>query len=265
MPFFPVDGGRLYYETHGSGPALIFAHGLGGNHLSWWQQVPAFREHYTCVVFAHRGFWPSEEEPGGPGPAAFADDLTALIDYLGLAEVRLVAQSMGGWSCLGYALREPARVRALVMAATTGTYAPTKPAPAAAAAEAAALWDQGIHPAAGARMAREQPARHFLYRSIDALASDLDKEAIRTTLAALRTTPAAAVAALAAPVLCITGEEDIVIPPDAVAELTALIPGARLARVPAAGHSVYFERPAVFNRLMGVFLATVDPETDAER
>ena len=30
---------EIYYEVAGSGPAVIFAHGLGGNHLSWWQQV----------------------------------------------------------------------------------------------------------------------------------------------------------------------------------------------------------------------------------
>jgi pimeloyl-ACP methyl ester carboxylesterase len=55
MPFLPRDGCQLYYETHGAGPALVFAHGLGGGHLSWWQQVPHFRDRYTCVTFDHRG------------------------------------------------------------------------------------------------------------------------------------------------------------------------------------------------------------------
>ena len=38
------DGASLYYEVHGKGPALVFAHGLGGNHASWWQQVPVFAD-----------------------------------------------------------------------------------------------------------------------------------------------------------------------------------------------------------------------------
>ena len=59
MPFLALPAGRLYYEVAGSGPALLFAHGLGGNHLSWWQQVPYFSERFTCVTFAHRGFAPS--------------------------------------------------------------------------------------------------------------------------------------------------------------------------------------------------------------
>ena len=39
---------QLHYEVHGpaigSAPAIIFAHGAGGNGLSWWQQVPAFSD-----------------------------------------------------------------------------------------------------------------------------------------------------------------------------------------------------------------------------
>src|SRR5439155_642008 len=75
MPFLSRPSCELYYETHGSGPALVFAHGLGGSHLSWWQQIPHFRERYTCVIFAHRGFGPSREAPGGPGPPAVVEDL----------------------------------------------------------------------------------------------------------------------------------------------------------------------------------------------
>jgi pimeloyl-ACP methyl ester carboxylesterase len=47
MPIVRLHGGDLYYETHGSGPALVFAHGIGGNRLSWWQQVPYFRDRYS--------------------------------------------------------------------------------------------------------------------------------------------------------------------------------------------------------------------------
>ena len=56
MPFLSVNDIRLYYEVHGDGPAIVFAHGAGGNHLSWWQQVPFFQAHYRCVIFDHRAF-----------------------------------------------------------------------------------------------------------------------------------------------------------------------------------------------------------------
>jgi 3-oxoadipate enol-lactonase len=106
----------IYFEVTGSGPALVFAHGLGGNHMSWWQQVPFFAGRYTCVTFAHRGFAPSLTD--NPDPAEFAGDLAALVKHLGVERAALVAQSMGGWTCLDFAIHYPRRVSALVMAAT---------------------------------------------------------------------------------------------------------------------------------------------------
>jgi 3-oxoadipate enol-lactonase len=259
MPYLRRPGCDLHYEVHGTGPALLFAHGLGGNHLSWWQQIPHFATRYTCVAFSHRGFGRSREDPDGPGPAAFVDDLSALIDRLGFTDVRLVAQSMGGWTCLGYALRAPDRVRGLVMASTFGSLAdPELDALLASRRIATDRFTDDIHPAAGARMAREEPALHFLYREIDALNENLDRAAVLGTLIALRTTPPAALARLTMPVLCLVGEDDAVIPPDSVAILASRIPNAKLVRVPDAGHSIYFERPATFNREVDEFLATVE-------
>jgi len=118
--FVQNAGAEIYYERTGSGPAIVFAHGLGGNHMSWWQQVPHFSSSYTCVTFAHRGFSPSRLTSGSLDPELFEQDLLALVDHLELAEVRLVAQSMGGRACLYFALHHPQRVRGLVMASTRG-------------------------------------------------------------------------------------------------------------------------------------------------
>ncbi|HML12644.1 MAG TPA: alpha/beta hydrolase [Xanthobacteraceae bacterium] len=259
-------GCRLYYEVTGAGPAIVFAHGLGGNHLSWWQQVPHFAGRYTCVTFAHRGFAPSSEIPGGPDPADYAGDLGALIDHLSLGQVFLVAQSMGGWACLDYALARPERVRALVLASTAGAIArratllrdpPALDAwIARAAAARTAMQRDGVQPAAGARMAREQPALHFLYREVDAIAgAKLDKEALRARMIALQTRPPNDLARLGLPTLFITGEEDVVFPPLLAPALAALMPHARVAPVAAAGHSVYFERAEIFNRLVEEFFS----------
>jgi 3-oxoadipate enol-lactonase len=261
--FIQSAGAEIYYECTGSGPAIVFAHGLGGNHLSWWQQVPHFSQRYACVTFAHRGFSPSRVTSGTVDPTLFEGDLLALVDHLQLTEVRLVAQSMGGWTCLNVALRHPKRVRALVMAATGGAVdlntldaADRKDIESWVAAHKgmeAELRKRGIHPAAGERMAREQPALEFLYREIDRLSSGFDKEALRAKLLAARTRPAADLKQLTVPVLFISGTEDVVFPPPAAAALASLVPGAQLESVPEAGHSVYFQRPEVFNRVVSNF------------
>jgi pimeloyl-ACP methyl ester carboxylesterase len=252
---------EIHYEVYGKGPAVVFAHGLGGNHLSWWQQVAHFAPTHTCVVFAHRGFPPSSPAPGQNAPDFYADDLSALVEHLGLKDLALVAQSMGGWTCLEYALREPRRVRALVMASTSGAVDfsqlknPEVDAWSGQSASALAeLQARGIHPAGGERMAREQPALAQLYGQISELAPASFRDEVRKRIRETRRRPPALLKELPMPVLFITGDEDWVFPPAAGPALAKLAPRGSAVRVPAAGHSVYFERAAKFNELIGSLL-----------
>ena len=80
MPFANINGIELYYETHGEGPALVLAHGGGGSHLSWWQQVPAFSDAYQVLVFDHRGFGRSVCPPEHQNALYFETDLLAILD-----------------------------------------------------------------------------------------------------------------------------------------------------------------------------------------
>jgi pimeloyl-ACP methyl ester carboxylesterase len=255
---------RIAYQRVGAGPPLVFAHGLGGCFMSWWQQVAHFAPRYTCISFSHRGFWPSSAPPEGPDPAAYAADLAALVDQLDLGDIRLVCQSMGGWTGVEYALLRPNRVKGLVLAATTGTLDPNQMRQperdrladwaGQSASARAELVQHHIHPAAGAIMAEAQPALHLLYGQLDALSAGLDKEAVRARLGAIRTRPPAALAAAGCPVLFIPGGQDIVIPPFAARAMAAELPNARVAPIPAAGHSGYFEHAAAFNALVEAFL-----------
>jgi pimeloyl-ACP methyl ester carboxylesterase len=258
-------GSTIYWEATGSGPAVVFAHGLGGNHMSWWQQVAHFSQEWTCVTFAHRGFAPSTAIEGGPDPADYADDLAALISHLDLPDVRVVGQSMGGWTAVEYALRRPPGLKGIALAATTGSIsvANLREPERSQLAEWAAfgeqfvpkLWAAGMHPACGARMAAEQPAMHLLYRQVDGLNAHWDKEALRRRLMASRTRPPEDLRKVACPILFIPNDEDVVIPPFAADAIAAVVPGAKVAHIEDAGHSGYWERPAAFNRILGEFLA----------
>ena len=254
------------YEVTGEGPAILFAHGLGGNHMSWFQQVAHFAPTHTCVTFAHRGFYPSSMPPGGPDPAAYADDLAALIAHLGLADYRLVAQSMGGWGCVEFGLRKPAGLRAMVLAATTGTLDSKRIPPrflqrlaaweTASTATMEALAKAGIHPAAGARMAAEQPAMHLLYKHIDDQNAGLDKNALRLKLMQGRVRAPEDLAQIPCQVLMLANDEDMVIPPVGLEGVADVNENASFALIEKAAHSGYFERPATFNHLVERFFGT---------
>ncbi|MBI1245328.1 MAG: alpha/beta fold hydrolase [Alphaproteobacteria bacterium] len=259
--FLERKGALIYYEDAGEGPAIIFAHGLGGNHLSWWQQVPHFRARFRCVTFAHRGFLPSTCEAGVPDPLDYAGDVAALADHLGLGTFAYVGQSMGGWGGVELALSHPGRLEALVLAATSGTLDPRQANPAGYAdwraksdATVELLRARAVHPAVGATLAAANPAFHHLYRAIDALSHGLDKNALRARLMATRKRPLADAAGIKVRTLFVTGSEDVVFPSCCAAALAAACADARHEQIAGAGHSAYFDKPAEFNATVQRFL-----------
>ena len=250
MPKVQVNGIELYYEVHGDGPALVFAHGAGGNHLSWWQQVPVFSRQYRCVTFDHRGFGQSPDVPNGPGSQAFVQDLKELLDHLKIERASLVAQSMGGRTCLGFTLEHPERVQALVMADTTGGFGDARMAQLRAEGETAIAGPNPPPRTYARHFPQEQPAQAFLYEQIRALNPPRrEVPAPGPTVDQVR--------ALRTPTLLIVGEHDVIAPPALIKMFQGYIPHARLAEVAGAGHSVYFEKPAEFNRAVLDFLAEV--------
>ncbi|MBL8571020.1 MAG: alpha/beta hydrolase [Phreatobacter sp.] len=258
------DGAVIHYEVAGEGPPMVFAHGLGGNHLSWWQSAPVFAQNHKVVVFSHRGFSPSTAPGGLPDPKLYAGDLVALLDALSIPKAVIVGQSMGGWTAVETALAAPERVAGIVMACTSGSFdydrfgdpgvkAWREAAPKAIAALAA----RGIHRAAGARMADEQPDLHALYRGIDRLTSGLDKNEVGNRIRVMRTRGAEDAAKIACPALFVIGEEDLLICPRGIELVAGTLPKARTVTVPVSGHSVYFERATLFNATVEGFLAEI--------
>jgi len=121
MPFMQRGAFRMYYKDHGGEgrPVVLFLHGAGGNHLSWWQQVPAFGSQYRCITADQRGFGQSPD-PGQLGPAELGRDALALLDHLSVKEAAIVSQSMGGWAAVLAAVEQPQRFWAVVLANTVG-------------------------------------------------------------------------------------------------------------------------------------------------
>lgn len=255
MSYARVNGIDLYYESHGAGAAVVFLHGRGGNHLSWYQQVPAFRDRYRCITIDHREFGLSREAPDGPGRRAFVEDLRQLLEHLEVRRACLVGQSMGGFTALSYAVRYPERVSGVVLSDTSGGIRDDRIL-SAFRHRLPSLPDDVAVRALSSGFRQRDPVRAFLYAEIGRLAPP-----VRESLEALLTSedgPAAQeLDNYAIPTLVIGGEDDIVVPPDVARIVAECLRGARLSIVPGAGHSVYFEKPADFNRILGEFLDTL--------
>ena len=168
MPHVESGTAKIYYELHGDdGPAIVFAHGAGGNTAIWWQQVPHFARSHRVVTFDHRRFGRSTCPSDDFHPRHFPGDLLAILDACGIDRAALVCQSMGGWTGVRTALEHPERVACLALCGTPGGIV-TPQVLEGAAKVAATAREEGVR--GNAALAPDYPAREpamaFLYDQI---------------------------------------------------------------------------------------------------
>ncbi len=253
-----VTGGQLVYDEFGEGPeTIVFVHGAGGNHLSWWQQIPVYRERFRCVTYEVRG-WGQSRDDSGEGRRAFARDLGELMDALGIAEAVLVGQSMGGFTILPFAVRNPQRVRGLLMADTfLGIDAPELIEEMRQAVQAAQDNQEsgGLTRMVGPAYLRRNPNGVFLYNQIRGLNPPPDPSQSLSFGQDDGAVAKAELSALTMPVFFLAGAEDAIIPAELIERAAEMVPGAQYFQIPLAGHSVYWEQPEDFNRILDALLA----------
>lgn len=121
MPAFDINGIELSVEQAGSGPPLLLLHGFTGSAANWSEHARVFAASFTTYAIDLIGHGRSESPPD---PQRYrvercVDDLTVLLDRLGIETTGLLGYSMGGRVALRLALAVPARIRALVLESTS--------------------------------------------------------------------------------------------------------------------------------------------------
>ena len=87
---------NLYYEDHGSGPAVILISGWPFDSRSWEPQVHTLlTAGYRVITYDRRGFGRSSRPAGGYDFDTLAADLDKLLTTLDLQDVTLVGLSLG--------------------------------------------------------------------------------------------------------------------------------------------------------------------------
>lgn len=261
MPYATINGIDLYYESHGSGPAVVFAHGAGGNHLSWWQQIPVFSQTYRCITFDHRAFGLSRDGEGEArlGRRGFHEDLRELLDQLSIEQAALVAQSMGGRTAVGFALRNPGRCRAMVLAGTTGGAVTDEVREMQAAHRETDIGRRTLmQRAVSPQLRQRSEAMDFLYRSIGRLNPPRPKDFL-APIPGYKGSSAERLSEADFPVLFLVGRNDTIVPPDVVDMCHRAVPGSQYAVIEDSGHSAYFEQPEAFNAAVMAFLESALP------
>jgi pimeloyl-ACP methyl ester carboxylesterase len=109
--------GTLRYHDAGSGPAIVFVHGVLVNANVWRKVVAALAPDFRCIALdlpfgAHEVPMPLEADLS---PPAVADLIADAIEKLDLNEVTLVGNDTGGAFCQLVITRRPERIGRLVL------------------------------------------------------------------------------------------------------------------------------------------------------
>lgn len=238
----------LHYYDQGAGETLILIHGLGGVGESWRFQIEALSQAYRVIALDLRGHGQSGYRVEEPLTIrAFADDVAALMNKLGIKEAHFCGISMGGTIALEIFIRYYLRVKSLILADTTAFF------PNLNRREeflrlldsmAMAEWAQ-----LGTLFTLHREAPPALREEVVQMAAANRRGPYRQALIAAFSIDYRWVLPLIdVPTLILVGEEDQATPLGYAKYLHAHINNSVLQVIPRAAHLTNLENPAAFNR-----------------
>ena len=256
-----ANGVRLQYSESGSGFPVVCMHGNGLNRDMWRHLIPELNQRYRAIAYDQRAMGKSET-PGRPGLTflneVHAKDYQAFLDALDIDQAAIVAQAFGGFAALRTAIDRPERVKAMVlvnisakMGGRTMTTLPEWPG---------TVEEHGMEPLLDEamdrwfvqRVHREHPEVVQFYREM--LGANPPMGYAANTRGIMKYDISDELGKIRCPTLVITGKEDWSTPAGDQEILAQGIPGAQLAVVPDASHTVPEENAGEFNRLTLEFL-----------
>ena len=255
---FDWKGQPARVREMGAGPPVVLVHGYPFDGAMWSGVARALAPRFRVC----KPDLPGRGDTAAPSEGRlddYADFVAAVLDRIG-GRAGLAGFSMGGYVALAVARRRHPALGALALVDTRA--AADDAAGRAKRDEAiATVRAQGAGPIADAMLPRLATpaglARGDLAERIRRIMERQKPETIEGDLAAMRDRPDArdVLEGISVPTLVVVGEADALTPPADSEAMAAAIPGARLVRIPDAGHLTPMERPGPVSVALGDFFA----------
>ena len=257
----------------GSGPPVVFVHGLGGSWQNWLENLPATAEAgYRAIAVDLPGFGASEMPREKISISGYGRWVDSLCDALGTGPVALVGNSMGGFIGCEVAIKFPPRVERLVLVSAAGITIEHQRNDAVMGtlyrteriSKFLATWLAAHAEGLSTRPRLRKALLRFVMAHPDRLPGPLISEQVRGSgkagflpaLEALTSYPIRErLPEVACPTLIVWGADDRLVPRRDADTFEELIPDSRKVVFEDTGHVAMLERPARFNRLVLDFLA----------
>jgi len=272
MPTVDVNGVTYAYIDEGSGPLVVFGHGLLADKEMFRAQIDALRDRYRCVSLDWPGHGSSAWRPAGWTFEHMVEDTAALVYRLGETRAVFVGLSQGGMVFMRLAYIHPEMVRGLVLLDTSAAPENQESLPLYEQL-AVAIRDGDDQTRSTAIDAAQQVLYGATWRESNPAGLAREKEMMLRHpreggyLAARavfdRADVLSEVSAIAAPTLVLCGDEDVATPPEHARALAEAIPGAQLQMIPGAGHHSPIENPGAVTAELELFLARLPEDAPA--
>jgi 3-oxoadipate enol-lactonase/4-carboxymuconolactone decarboxylase len=252
-----VDGRTIEYRLDGpeGGPVLAFSNSLGTDLRVWDPLLPHLPQGLRLLRTTKAGHGLSDLA-GARAIEDHARDLLAVMDRCSIETCALVGLSVGGLIALAASELAPERFRGFVFCCTAHRIGQ------------ADVWnqriadveDKGLGAMADGVMERwfsedfrtNRPGDLALWRN---MLARQPAEGYAALCAAIRDADfTEAAKKIAVPALCVAGTEDGSTPPEVVAGLRGLVPGATMETIEGAGHIPCVEAPDRLGALISGFL-----------
>ncbi|RYE36855.1 MAG: alpha/beta hydrolase [Sphingobacteriaceae bacterium] len=248
MDFVVKEENGYKYIEQGSGEVLLLLHGLMGALSNWEYVIEEFSKDYRVII----PMLPIYELPLLTiGVKTLSKFVHKFIQYKKLENVTVLGNSLGGHVGLIYALNHPEKLKAMVLAGSSGLYENAF---------------GGSFPRRESYDFIREKVEYTFYSPETATKELVDdvyesvnnRHKIIRLLAmaksAIRHNMAKDLHKIKMPVALIWGKNDKITPPEVAVEFSQLLPNAELTWVDECGHAPMMEQPEVFNRLLKVFL-----------
>lgn len=262
--FAPFEGGRVHYESYGSGKeAVVFIHGWTCDLTFWRGQEPVYRNHRSLLIDL-----PGHGESDKPKVAYpmefFARGVEAVLRNAGVDRAVLVGHSLGGPIAYAFIRLFPEQVKALVLVDATVGAEPNTAAYRAAQQARYQQRAQKLSGPVGEKYFLAQVEAMFSAKTSPALRSQIREKMLATPeyvrVAAVTSPsqldPPPKSQTFNIPALAIQAVEKGT--EQRAAAMRTIFPRLRLEKWEHSGHFLMLEDPARFNRSLERFLAALE-------
>jgi pimeloyl-ACP methyl ester carboxylesterase len=276
-----VEGRPANVLDVGSGPPLVFVHGLAGSWQNWLLNIPAFMDSHRVIAMDLPGFGESPMPRERITISGYGRWLDALLEAVGVDAAAVVGNSMGGFIAAETAIKFPHRVERLALVSAAGVTVEKQRSDAGLrlleATENVSQFLMAHVLSKSEALVRRPRGRKALMWFVAAHPEELDPRVVREqmtgankpgfvpALDALTSYPIRdRLSEIGCPTWLCWGPKDLLVPVRDAYVFDELIPDSRLTIYEDTGHVPMLERPERFNADLAAFLAE-QAEGEAER